>query len=170
VLSNVFVDNNPPFTDDANAYLVGSPGSQGNLTFNFSTAPLAGWQLNSIAVTSHTHDFGLGSLVGAWDTNLSGSFTTFFESEVDGNGIVLDTLTGAGIDGATSIDLRYTGTIPPGNLGDNYFLQIFGVHDGATTEWTFQVTASYVLVPEPSTATFALATAGACLASRRRKR
>jgi hypothetical protein len=167
VLTNVFVDNTPAFTANGNAYIVGTPASQGNLTFNVSTQPLVGWKLSSISVTSHTHDFGDGNVVGAWDTDLSGASTAFFDSDVDGSGIVDDTLSGAGIDGATGIDLRYTGTIPGGNLADRYFQQIFGVHDSAITEWTFQVAANYVVVPEPSTVTFALAGAGVLQFSRR---
>ncbi len=162
-LNNIGVTN----YGDAVAYSVSS-GSQGTLTFDFTTAPSAGNVLLSVKVVSHTHDWDAGNVVGAWDTNLTPGFTTYYNSNTDGSGVVTDLLAAAGIEGATTLQLRYTATL--GTVGQPWWQQIFGVHDSGTRSWTFEVTATYGS-PEPATSlVLLLGAAGLGLRARRRSR
>ena len=170
--TNAFLLANTGYYDDGGSYswhVTAAGYTTAGIRYEFVLTPPADdplATLESISVTSHCFDWDAASYVaGTWDTDLTGSWTEFYNTDGtfnDNNGIVTRTLSGAGIEGATSLKLRYIAYKNDGNITNQ---RIFGVHPNATTDWTFNVTANWG--PEP--ATLSLLVLGTVMLVQRRK-
>jgi hypothetical protein len=101
--------------------------------------------VQDITVTSHSHDWGTGHTWGEFWTDRMTSPVSFFDTAVDGNGIITRTLSPyASVAGASSIQIVYTADL---NGQGNSYQQMLGAHIGATQQWTFDVTATWADAP-----------------------